>query len=82
MLTVTHQPGVENLADYPTKAHYGQIHRHVRSYCLQMPNSPTILHRAAMPSTWQGCTEILGDRYQGKIPLPRIPTYQAQVGAA
>ena len=21
--------------------------------------------------------EILGDKYQGKIPLPRIPTYQA-----
>ena len=30
----------------------------------------------ALPSTRRGCAEILGDRYQGKIPLPRIPTYQ------
>ena len=43
-----------------------------------MPNSPTILQRAAMPSTRQGCAEILGDRYHGKIPLPQIPKDQAQ----
>ena len=29
-----------------------------------------------MPSTRQGCAEILGDEYHGKIPLPRIPMYQ------
>ena len=77
LLDVTHQPGAENMGDYPTKAHFGQIHRHVRPYYLHMPNLPTILYRAAMPSTWQGCAEILGDKYQGKIPLPRIPTYRA-----
>ncbi len=41
-----------------------------------MPNSPYVLHRASMPSTWQGCDEILGDRYHNKIPLPRIPPYR------
>ena len=76
LFNVIHQPGAENLGDYPSKAHLGQIHRHVRPYYLHMPNSPTILYRAAMPSTWQGCAEILGDKYHGKIPLPRIPTYR------
>ena len=26
--------------------------------------------------------QILGDKYQGKIPLPRIPTYQAKDNTA
>ena len=73
ILDISHHPGQENMGDYPTKAHFGQIHRHVRSYYLHEPNSPTILYRASMPSTWQGCAEILGDRYHGKIPLPQIP---------
>ena len=65
------------MGDYPTKAHAGHIQRHVRQYYLPMPNSPTILHRAAMPSTRRGCAEILGNRYLARIPLRRIPTYQA-----
>ena len=64
------------MGNYPTKAHFGQIHRHVRPYYIHMPNSPKVLHRAAMPSTRRGCAEILGDGYQGRIPLPRIPTYR------
>ena len=72
---VVHKPGAENMGDYLTKAHFGQVHRHVRPYYIHMPNLPKVLHRAAMPSTRRGCAEILGDRYQGKIPLPRIPTY-------
>ena len=68
--------GAEIMGNYPTKAHFGQIHRDVRPYHIHMPNSPKVLHRAAMPSTRQGCAEILGNRYQGKIPLPRIPTYR------
>ena len=77
ILDVTHQPGAENMGDYPTKAHAGHIHRHVRPYYLHTPNSPTILHRAAMPSTRRGCAEILGNRYLARIPLPIIPTYRA-----
>ena len=38
-----YQPGLENLADYPTKHHLWQIHQHVRPYYLQMPHSPTEL---------------------------------------
>ena len=82
ILNISHHPGQENMGDYPTKAHFGQIHWHVRPYYLHEPNSPTLLYRASMPSTWRGCAEILGDMYHGKIPLPRIPTYQAQVSAA
>ena len=77
ILKVTHKPGAENMGDYPTKAHFGQIHRHVRPYYLHMPNSPKVLFRAAMPSTRQVCAEILGNRYLARIPLPRIPTYRA-----
>ena len=69
ILDISHHPGQENMKDYPTKAHFGQIHRHVRPYYLHKPNSPTVLYRASMPSAQQGCAEILGDRYHGKIPL-------------
>ena len=77
ILQISHHPGQENLGDYPTKAHFGRIHQHVRPYYLHEPNSSTVLYQASMPSTWQECAEILGDKYHGKIPLPRIPTYQA-----
>ena len=76
ILRVVHKPGAENMGDYPTEAHFGQIYRHVRPYYIHMPNLPKVIYRAAMPSTRQGWAEILGDRYQGKIPLPRIPTYR------
>ena len=76
ILDVSHHPGQENLGDYPSKHHTAQVHQHVRPYVVHMDNSPTVLHRAAMPSTRRGCAEILGDRYHKKIPLPRIPTYR------
>ena len=76
-MLITHHRGAENIRDYPTKAHFGQIHRHVKPYYLHMPNLPTILYRAVMASTRRGWAEIPGDKYQGKIPLPRIPTYRA-----
>ena len=77
LLSISHQLVQKNLGDYPTKTHFGQIHRHVRPYYLHEPNSPTILYQASMPSTRRGCAEILGDRYHGKIPLPRIPMDRA-----
>ena len=70
------------MADYPTKAHVGPIHTHVRPYYLHMENSPTRLIRAAKPSARRGCAEILGDPYVRGIPLPRIPDYRAPAGAA
>ena len=73
MFDFQNHPGLENLADYPSKARTGAIHRHVRPYYLQMDNSPRVLPRAHRPSTRRECAEILGDQYQGKVPLPRIP---------
>ena len=35
--------------------------------------SPRELPRASKPSAWRGCAEILGDPYDKKAPLPRIP---------
>ena len=67
-----YQPGAENLADYPSKAHTGPIHSHVRPYYLHMKNSPTHLIRAAKPSARRGCVGTLGDPYTKGIPLPRI----------
>ena len=67
-----YQPGQENLGDYPSKAHTGAIHVHVRPYYLHMYNSPMYLLRAAKPSSRRGCAEILGDPYYKGIPLPRI----------
>ena len=69
-------PGQENLGDYPSKAHSGAIHRHVRPFYLHTENSPRELPRAAPPSSRRGCAETLGDPYCDRIPLPRIPGYR------
>ena len=65
-------PGQENLGDYPSKHHTGDIHQHVRPYYVHMDNSPTHLPRAQMPRTRRGCDKILGDGYRRKIPLPSV----------
>ena len=75
ILQISHHAGQENLGDYPTKAHFGKIHQHVRPYYLHEPNSSKVLYQVRMPIIWRDCAEILGDKYHGKIPLPRIPTY-------
>ena len=75
-LKVYYQPGLENLADYPTKHHLWQIHQHVRPYYIQMPNSPTELLRASKPSLRRGCVGILGDPYLRQVPLSRISTFR------
>ncbi len=73
-----YQPaGQENLGDYPSKHHSGDVHQHVRPYYVHMNNSPTVLPRAAKPSSWRGCAETLADpAYKGKIPLPRVNSFQ------
>ena len=72
-------PGQENLADYPTKHHTADIHRHVRPYYLHQYNSPIRLIRAAKPSARRGCVETLQDAYLKKTPLPRVTnTIRAQ----
>ena len=62
------------MGGYPTKAHTGVIHQHVRPYYLQMPNSPRTLLRADKPSSRRGCVELLGSPYYKGVPLPRIPS--------
>ena len=69
-------PGQENMGDYPSKAHPGSIHRHVRPFYLHMHNSPTELPRAAPPSSRRGCAETLADPYYKRVPLPKIPGYR------
>ena len=69
-------PGQENLGDYPSKAHTGAIHRHVRPFYIHMDNSPTELPRAAPPSSRRGCAETLADPYYRRVPLPKIPGYR------
>jgi hypothetical protein len=38
-----HQPGQENLVNYPSKHHTANIHQHVRPYYIHMEKSPTLL---------------------------------------
>jgi hypothetical protein len=71
-----YQPGQENLGNYPSTHHSGDIHQHVQPYYVHMNNSPTVLPRAAKPSSWRGCAETLADPYKGKIPLPRVNSFQ------
>ena len=71
-----YHPGVENIADYPTKHHLWQIHQHVRPYYIQMPNSPTELLRSSKPSLRRGYVGILGGPYVRQVPLPHILNYR------
>ena len=50
MFDVYWEPGLNNLADYPTKHHSGKHHRLLRSIYLSEKDSPT---------TVQGCIELL-----------------------
>ena len=72
LFTFHQHPGQENLGDYPSKHHTGDIHQHVRPYYVHMDNSPTELPRAQMPRTRRGCDGKLGDVYRRKIPLPPV----------
>ena len=51
----SYQPGLENLADYPSKHHPGSHHTEVRPYYVHMHNSPRYLVRAYKPSIRRGC---------------------------
>ena len=62
------------MGDYPSKAHTGAIHTHVRPYYMHMSNSPRTLLRAHKPSSRRGCVELLGSPYYKGVPLPRIPS--------
>ena len=42
-------PGLENLADYPSKHHPPAHHKHVRPIYLHCDNSPRVLERALAP---------------------------------
>ena len=70
---VYYKPGTENIGDYPSKAHAGAIHIHVRPYYLHMNSSLRELMRARKPSSRRGCVEILDSPYYKGVPLPRIP---------
>ena len=70
---VYYKPGAENMGDYPSKAHTGAIHAHVRPYYMYMNNSPRTLLRAHIPSSRRGCAETLESPYYQRVPLPTIP---------
>jgi hypothetical protein len=69
MFDFQYHPGLENLADYPSKAHPGSHHLAVRPFYVYMPTSPQSLPRAAKPSVWQGCADKVGNPYLPKYPL-------------
>ena len=69
---VYYKPGAENIGDYPSKAHTGAIHTHVRPCYMHMDKSPRTLLRASTPSSRRGCVETLGSLYYKQVPLPRI----------
>ena len=68
-----YHPGQENLGDYPSKAHTGAVHQHVRPWYIHVNNSPRELPRALRPSSRRGCVETLGDPYNKRTPLPSVP---------
>ena len=51
LFDVQWHPGQENLADYFTKHFDSKHHQEVRPWYLHMHNSPSVLPRAAAPST-------------------------------
>ena len=66
-----YHPGLENLADYQTKAHPGSHHEKVRPFYVHTPTSPRFLFRAAKPSERRGCVDRY-DPYLRKYPLPTL----------
>ena len=70
---IQYHPGQENMGDYPSKAHTGAVHQHVRPWYIHDSNSPTELPRALKPSSRRGCAETLGDPYSQRTPLPSVP---------
>ena len=77
-LDIHHQPGKENIGNYPKKIHTGTVTQHVRPYYIHDSTSPTILPREIMPSARKGCAKILGDPYLRQVSLTRIPDNLAQ----
>ena len=69
-------PGQENLADYQSKHHVGMHHQNVRPWYLHKENSPSVLPRAARPSSLKGCVGTLPKGYIRNVPLPRVPKTQ------
>ncbi|EJK69398.1 hypothetical protein THAOC_09351, partial [Thalassiosira oceanica] len=48
MFKFQHHPGQENLGDYPSKHHSGDIHQHVPPFYVHMDDSPHFLPRASL----------------------------------
>ena len=48
--TFHYTPGQENLVDYPSKHHNGEVHQHVRPYYVHTKQSPRFLLQAMKPS--------------------------------
>jgi len=51
---IQYHPGQENMGDYPSKAHTGAVHQHVRPWYIHNKNSRTELPRALKPSSRRG----------------------------
>ena len=78
IFTFHYTPGQENLADYPSKHHNGEVHQHVRPYYVHTKQSPRFLLRAMKPSARRGCVETIGSPYRNQVNLPRLPISQSQ----
>ena len=76
------QPGHENLGDYPSKHHPATHHQKVRPFYLHEPNSPTVLQRAAAPSSLRGCVGNIPEGYIRNSPLPVVPRGSSDPAAA
>ena len=75
MFQFLYQPGAENLADYPSKAHTAPHHRLMRLLYTHQHNSPLFL-RAKQPSARRGCVEKAEDTYVHAIHKHLLPTYR------
>ena len=62
-----YHPGIENLADYPSKHHTGAHHIRVHPYYVHTPNSPRYLIRAAKPSVWRVDNEFGSERWRTQL---------------
>ena len=76
--TFHYHPGLENLADYHTKAFNAKDTQRVRPFYVHEKNSPRKLIRALLPSTRRGCVGKSRDSYDNRKPLPYLRTYKSQ----
>ena len=74
-----YHPGLENLADFYTKAFTSKDTQRMRPFYVHEKNSQQFLTRALLPSAWRGCVGISRDSPNNGKTQKLLHTYESQI---